>query len=275
MKLLAISLVLLSLLGNKCFGVVISMVDAPRDDLRVLGPCDTNVCRHPELQLLGQKYNDLLYVRFSPLKQADVRAIFGAKLDKKPDDFVKPLFVPGMIMESGLGYSDAANKRHVDFHAIGDIGYLEVHYAYDGESIATCVIYFRADAKFVPLKSTNDISAREAWDNAKYDQLQDWLNDHMPRVKDLGEVEVSTSQPTRIDLGMGTVCIVSTRDIHCDTVPFWLSFDLAKETADINEKQKSMQYKSVDRLNEPVGFTMDGKFYRLIPKLVQRLRTMN
>ena len=264
---------LFSLLSNKCFGVVLSMVDAPQDDLRVLGPCNTNVCRYPELRRLGEKYNELLSVRFFPLKQAEVREIFGAKLDKKPDEFVKPLFVPGMIMESGLGYSDAANKRHVDFHAIGDIGYLEVHYAYNGESIATCVIYFRADAGFVPLKSTNDIPAREAWDNAKYNKLLNWLDDHMPRVTDLGEIEVSTSQPTRIDLGMGTVCVVTTRDIHRDTVPFWLSIDLAKETADMNEKQKSMQYKSVSRLDESLGFTMDGKFYRLMPKLVERLRT--
>lgn len=268
MKLLAISVVLLSLLGSKCFGVVLSFVEAPRDDLRVLGPCDTNVCRHPELQALGQKYNELLTIRFLSLKQSDVAAIFGPKLEKKPDDFVRPLFGPGMIVESGLHSTDEANKRHIDFHAIGDLGYLEVHYAYNGESMDTCIIYLRADAGFIPLKSTNDIAGREAWDEAKFEKLKGWLNDHMPKVIDLGEVKVTTLQPTRVDLGRGAICVITTRDIHCDTVPFWLTFDLAKETADPDERQKSMQYKSVSRIKEAVGFTMGGKFYQFVPKLV-------
>ena len=275
MKLLAVSVVLLSLLSNQCLGEVLSEVDAPQDDLRVLGPCDTNACTHPELQVLSQKYNELLALRFFSLKQADVAAVFGSKLDTKPDDFVKPLFVPRMIAVSGLGYSDAANKRHVDYHAIGDIGYLEAHYGFNGESIETCVIYLRADAQFVPLKSSNDIPAREIWDNVKFEKLEGWLNEHMPRLIDLGEVEVATNQPTRMDLGAGTVCVIKTQDIHCARVPFWLSLDLAKETADQTERQKSMQYKSISRINEPVGFTMGGKFYRMVPKLVDVLRSTN
>jgi hypothetical protein len=272
MKLLAVFVLLFSLLGNRSFGVVLSFVEAPQDDLKVLGPCDTNVCRYPELREPGQKYNELLTVRFFPLKQADVAAIFGPKLDKKPDDFVKPLFGPRMIMESGLG-TDEGNKRHVDFHAIGKLGYLEAHYAYNGESMDTCVIYLRADAGFIPLKSTNDIAGREAWDNARFEQLKVWLNDHMPKVNDLGEVEVAIFQPTRIDLGRGTICTITTRDIHCDAVPFWLTFDLAKEMAGPGEREKAMQYKSVARVKEPVGFTMDGKFYQFIPKLVDHLST--
>jgi len=275
MKLLAITVVLLSLLGGKCFGVVLSGVEAPQDDLRVLWPCDTNGCRHPELLLLDEKHNDLLQVHFFPLKQTNIQSIFGAKLAKKPDDFVKPLFVPSMIMESGLRYNDAANKRHIDYHTIGDLGYLEVHYAFDGESIATCVIYLRPDAGFVPLKSTNDIPPREAWDNAKFGQLQNWLKAHMPTVTDLGEVEVSTSQPALLGLGMGAMCRITTRDIHNDTVPFWLSINLEKETVDLDEKHKSAQYKSVTRTNEPLGFAMDGKFYQLTPKFIDRSRTAN
>ena len=272
MKLIAFSIVLLALAGGQAFGVVLSFVPAPQDDLSVLGPCNSNVCQHPEWQPLSQKYNELLSVRFFPLKEADIDTVFGPKLDKKPDDFVKPLFVPPVLMESGLGYSDAANKRHIDFHNLGDLGYLEVHYGYDGDSVGTCIIYLRADAGFVPLKSTNDIPAREAWDNAKYAKLQGWLNDHMPRITDLGKVDVSTNHTTRLNLGEGTVCILTTRDIHCDNVPYWLSIDLAKDTADQSERIKSTQYKSVDRLNEPLGFTVDGKFYRLVPKLVDAFR---
>jgi hypothetical protein len=89
----------------------------------------------------------------------------------------------------------------------------------------------------------------------------------MPKLTDLGVVEVSPSNPTRIDLGAGTACIITTRDIHAANVPYWLSFVFAKETADPAEKANSMQYKSVDRPDESVGFSLDGKFYRLTPKL--------
>ena len=62
--------------------------------------------------------------------------------------------------------------------------------------------------------------------------------------------------------------ILATRNIYCDNVPYWLSIDLAKDTPDQNQRIKSTQYKSVDRLNEPLGFTVDGRFYQLVPKLV-------
>ena len=220
--------IITSLLCLQCatgFGVVISMVDAPRDDPEIVRDCNF-LCNHQELQPLTENYNELLQVLFEPLQMKDIAAIFGAKLDQKPDGHVKPLFVPTMIMESGLSSSAAPNKKHVDFHAIGNIGYLEVHYRYDGESVATAVIYFRADDKFVPVQSTNDIPRREAWDRAKYETLKKWLDDHLPKLTDLGVVTVSPSHPSRVDLGAEMACVITTRDIHTTDVPFWLSMDI-------------------------------------------------
>jgi hypothetical protein len=267
MKKITILTLLLCLQCATGFGVVISMVDAPRDDPEIVRDCNF-LCNHRELQPLTENYNELLQVRFWPLKMKDIAAIFGAKLDQKPDDRVKPLFGPTMIAESGLGWGDAGDKRHVDFHAIGNIGYLEIHYGWTGESVATAVIYFRADDKFVPVQSTNDIPRREAWDRAKYETLKKWLDDHLPKLTDLGVVAVSLSHPSRVDLGAGMACIITTRDIHTAEVPFWLSMDIAKETS-APPDFKSLQNKSVSRPNEPVGFTIDGKFYQLIPKLVE------
>jgi len=135
---------------------------------------------HPELQSLTDDYNKVLQVQVGPLHMKDIDAFFGPKLEGKPDDRVKPLFVPMEIMESGLTPINE-NHRHVDFHAIGDIGYLEVHYGWDGESVATAVIYLRANDKFVPLKSTNDIPHREAWDKARFEVLKSWLDVHLPK----------------------------------------------------------------------------------------------
>jgi hypothetical protein len=66
-----------------------------------------------------------------------------------------------MMMLSGMHTGDSArNKSHPDLYAIGDIGYVEFYSQIDGENIQTAVIHFRADEKFVPLKSTNDFPKR-------------------------------------------------------------------------------------------------------------------
>jgi hypothetical protein len=278
MKLIIISLVLLGLLAGKSFGVVLLSVESPRDDVQVVGACKF-LCDHPELQAQTDEYNELLQVRLWPLKMKDMAAVFGPALNQKPDDRVKPLFVSSMIMESGLGYGDAANKRHVDYHTIGDIGFLEVHYQYDGVSVGTAVIYLKADDEFVPVLSTNDIARREAWERPRYEKLKAWLGEHLPKLNDLGVVAVSPAHPTRLDLGAGAACVLTTRDIHCDTVPYWLSIGITREIskdymtgADFMASKDLMDKfvcdASLDRVDKPVGFGLDGKFYRMVPKLV-------
>jgi hypothetical protein len=265
MKPISIFLLALGLLCGESRAVIISFVDSPLDSPRIAGNCNSFTCDYPELQSSGQTYNELLQTRLFLLEQDEIQAIFGPILTNKPIDYVRPLFAPGSIGESGITVGE--NKRHTDYHAIGDIGYLEVHYGYNGESLATCYVYFRADKQFVPLKSTNDIPARNIWDRAQFAKVLSWLDNHMPKVTELGEVEVSLEKPTRIDLGTGVGCIVRTQDLHCDTVPYWLSFDLEKDTPDAKRNYASAQLRSVSKTNEPVGFRIDGKYYRFTPRL--------
>jgi hypothetical protein len=263
MKRTIVTALLFGALSSTGPAVILGFIESPQDDLKVLGGCNY-ICGHPELQPLLAEYNELLEVRIYPLRAlTNIVAFFGAKLDQRPADRAKPLFVPIMIGESGLTPSDTPDKRHVDFHAIGDIGYLEVHYSFDGVRIAACAIHFQTDDKFIPIKSMADFPKRLDWDRARFDE-------HLPKLKDLGVVEVSESSPSRVDLGADLACVIRTRVMHHPNVTnLWYSIDLATETSDSGEKEKSMQYKSIDRLGQSVGFSIDGKFYRLTPKLVQ------
>lgn len=259
-------LLLICLQCCKSFGQAFSTVEAPQDDLKVLAGC--SYLFDPELQPLAADYNELLRERFWPMKIKDVAAVFGPKLDQKPADRVKPLFTAPYIGGSGLLYANS--KKHVDFHAIGNLGYLEIHYQFDGESFDKAAIYLRADDQFVPIHSTNDIPRREAWDKSRYEALKKWLTGHLPGLTDLGVVRVSISHSSRVDLGGGSACVLTTRDIHVAAVPFWLEINIAKDTTNATEKTRSMQYASVSRANEPVSFTFDDKFYLLTPKLVDK-----
>jgi hypothetical protein len=270
---LVLTLLCLGFIGNRAWGPVISVVDSPPDDLAALGDCSSYYDRL-DIQAPAREYNDLIDEHFSPLKQADVAAIFGPKLDPPPLDRARPLFAPTMIGELGMAPSGPLNKAHVDFHAIGAVGYLKVHYQWDGETPNSCILYLRVDDQFVPLKSTNDIPKRLAWDESRFAMLRQWLDAHLPKLTDLGVVEVSRSGPTRIDLGAGTACIVTTRDISTANVPYWLSLVIVKETANPQE-DKFWQDKSVSQPDKPVVFSMDGKFYRFTPKLVSQLSAPN
>jgi hypothetical protein len=123
------------------------------------------------------------------------------------------------------------------------------------------------DDQFVPLKSTNDIPKRLAWDKSRFATLRQWLDAHLPKLTDLGVVEVSTTTNCLIHLGAGSTCSVSTQDqSFSDTFCLW--FVLSKDTPDPKEKEQSLQFRSIWRRGEPVGFVMDGKYYCMTPELV-------
>jgi hypothetical protein len=273
MKRTIISVILLGALCNTGLCTILSFIESPQDDLKVLGSCDY-ICEHAELQPLLSEYNELLAVRIYPLNNlTNIVACFGAKLDQRPDDRAKPLFVPMMISESGLTPSGQPDKRHVEFYAIGDVGYLEAHYGFDGVWLAACAIHFRVGDEFVPLKSMADFSPRLEWDKTKFATLKKWFDEHLPKLTNLGVVEVSESSPSRIELGPDAACIINTRIIHHPNVTnLWYTIGLAKDTSDSGEMVKSMQYKSIVRQGQSVGFSIDGKYYRLTPKLVQQLQ---
>ena len=258
-------------LAIPALGTIFSFVESPQDDLKVLGGCNY-ICEHPELQPLLAEYKELLEVRIHPLSHlTNISASFGPMLEQRPLDRAKPLFVPMMIGESGITPSDKPDQRHQGFHAIGDVGYLEVHYGYDGVWVAACVVHLRTDDKFVPLKSTNDFAARLKWDKARFDTLKKWFDAHLPKLTDLGVVEVSESKPSRINLGANEACIINARVIHHPNVTnLWFEINIAKEPESSTEPAQLAQHKSIDRPNQPVGFSIDGKFYKLIPKLVEQ-----
>jgi hypothetical protein len=188
-----------------------------------------------------------------------------------------------MMMVSGLHSTDPAqNKNHTDLYAVGDIGYIELYSQNDGEGVQNAIVYFRSDdnfdplSRFVPLQSTNDFADRLEWEKGKFGALKEWMDKHMPTLIDLGEVEVSGSGPSRVDLGTGTTCVLTASGINRHNVTN-LSYTLAftKETLDLKERAKSWQIKSINRTGESVGFSIDGKFYRLTPKLVDQLDRPN
>ena len=49
-------------------------------------------------------------------------------------------------------------------------------------------LYLKEDAQFVPVKSTNDIPQRNEWDKARFKAYMNWMDEHMPKFIDLGEV---------------------------------------------------------------------------------------
>lgn len=195
---ISIVILLLGSLCSRCLGVIVSFVDSPPDDLAALGGCNY-LQNRPELKSLSAEYNELIQVRFRPMNLTNIIRVFGAQLDRAPTNRARPLFAPVMIGESGL-HNPESNYRHCEYYAIGNIGYLDFHSGFDGVSLGACVIYFRTDDKFVPLKSTNDIPAREKWDEAKFDALEAWLDEHMPKQTNAGAIQLYESRSSRVHL---------------------------------------------------------------------------
>jgi hypothetical protein len=283
-------------LSSASFAQFVTFIGAPQDD----ATARADVCERPELKPLHAAYVDIFHLRLHPLTLDDVGKIFGPKLEpatnwtsyggpKHPADLVLPLFAPGdqnrgqlVLMLSGVRPTPpTVDKRHTDIHAIGDIGYVECYYGIDGEQKETAIIYFRVDDKFVPLASTNDFYKRLDWEKAKFDTLNKWLDAHIPQT-DLGEVEIPVvvmrnhpPQPfpeKHIDLGGGTTCILGASITGSGEASF-CQVGVVKDTPNLDERTKSRQEE--DFINRPVGpmsFSMDGKFYRLTPKLVDKLQ---
>ena len=80
----------------------------------------------------------------------------------------------------------------------------------------------------------DDFSKRMDWEKTKFEGLKDWLDEHLPKITDLGVVEVSASSPSRIDLGAGAACIIRTRDIHQPNVAHLVQHGFVKG----NHKQR-------------------------------------
>ena len=190
---------LLFALCSASFAVIRFNLVAPQD----VREARKGVQDRPELKPFLDEYCAIIKARLFPLKLDDVAKTFGPKLatatnwweycgkrsgpelDQHPADLVLPIFVSQGMMVSGLHTGNPiTDKSHTDLHAVGDIGYVEFYYQLNGESVQTAAIYFRADGKFVPLKSTNDFSKRLDWDKSKFDALKNWLDAHLVPATD-------------------------------------------------------------------------------------------
>jgi hypothetical protein len=282
-RIIAIALLLYALC-NASFADIITTLDAPQDNTQARW----DVRDRLELKPTHAAYWNIIQTRLWPLKLDGVAKIFGSKLDKKPDDIVLPLFAGNEIFLSGKFMVITNAKNHADFHAVGDIGYVECFYDIDGMRLEQAVFYMRPDDQFVPLKSTNDLSKRMEWEKAEFVTLNKWLDEHMPS-KDLGVVEVSISSPGRFELGTGAACIIKTqlvptRVVGKPTVTNSCLFTiyLATETTNAGERLQLTQDRKIQttgsfqdwpviRTNQPIAFSIDDKLYRLTPKLVEQL----
>lgn len=280
--------------SHRTSAVIILNLNTPQDDpmvRRALIGCGANattpVSRCLIVQPLGEEYQRLIETRIWPLHRAEVAKYFGPALltttnwwkhdgdlggfqiHRHPKDLVLPVYVPSGLMISGLHSTDPeANKNHTDLHAIGKLGYIEIYYQNDGEGIQTAVLYSRANKRFVPLKSPGDFEERFEWDKAHFALIKKWFNQHLPRIKDLGTVEVMESAPTRVKLDRNRTCVIKTQiNRHPDVTNDWYSLTLSLDPAEADSAKRQYVFRSVSRPNTPIGFAFDGDFFELMPKL--------
>jgi|GEM_PF-1853322 hypothetical protein len=270
----AITIFLLAI-HAQTFATILTEIEAPHDnrDARLI------VRDCAELKSLRAEYDDILETRICLLKNNEASVLFGQKLAQQPGDRVLPLFAESATVISGLTMTP--DKRHTDFHAIGAIGYVELLYNTDGESIGDGVIYLRIDNKFVPFQSTNDLPKRLEWEAAKFASLKKWLNKHLPVVKDLGTVEVTNTPPgaishgggNRIILGGDKTCVIQIQPLtyspeYLKMVPQAATNDYFSANLYLDSGNSDGQTKRLGSYASPktIGFVVNGQFYRLTLK---------
>ena len=270
------------------FAPISIMFDNPKDNFAAIRDVQNRVELKPELA----EYWSFIETRISPLAYDDITNSLGQQLDRLPDDNVAPFCISGITI-SGFHFGKN-DKSHTDVYAIGDTGYLEVFYLADGASVYTAVIFLRTDDKFVPLQSTSDLARRQDWDKAKYELATQWLDRHLPKLTDLGVVKISSEAPSRIALGNGKTCLVTSQllsasEMSNGTFRVVLALDTTNaierdqpqiftRSANGNdwlrdvlpstvEHDQSAVLAAISRPGPSISFKMAGNFYRLTPKL--------
>jgi hypothetical protein len=263
---IASALILIASL-NATFATIFTWLDYSKDNL----DARIAVQERAFMKSMRTEYDYLLSSRICLLKFDAVRHCFGRSLAKPPDDCALPLFAENGSGRSG--YTSSPDKSHTDFNAIGNLGYVEIFYNSDGESIGDAAIFFRTDKQFVPLQSTNDYYRRVSWDMAKFDAVKDWLDQHLPKIKDLGTVEVTNTPPdaishgggNRVDLGDGKICLIQ----------FWAVPQYSNNGCIVGlylaPKNSDGKLKDINSFRSPrslksVIFAVDGQFYHMTLK---------
>ncbi len=160
----------------------------------MIAPRQEFVIRHSlrdreELKPLAAEYNQIIAARLQTLTLDQITNVFGPKLETVRDlNFLwltnrvaLPLFAPDSLALSGLVVTN--DQSHADLYAVGDVGYVELIYQWDGGTeYARRVLCFRPDATFVPLKTEDDFYRRLDWEKSKWLALKKWLDAHLPKA---------------------------------------------------------------------------------------------
>jgi hypothetical protein len=112
---------------------------------------------------------------FLHLKEAEVVALFGPKIERKPKTFALPIYDSGAMAISGLFSISEPNKCHQDFYEISDFAAAKVFYGRDGEHVRNILFYFRADPTFPRLGDENKLKACIEWENKQLAELEAWI----------------------------------------------------------------------------------------------------
>jgi len=288
MKRIIAILIALTLVVTSTHAVIFFLLAAPGDSYSARDA----IRNRPELKPLEQAYVDLVQTRLLPLRFHDMPRIFGAKLctarnwwgygttnsdragpklREHPGYCVLPLFLPRGLGISGLhSIHPEENHHHTDLYAVHDfvngfVAFLEFYSAEDGDTVQQATAYFCADEEFMPLSSTNAFAERLEWEQTRLARLKTWLEENLPPQTDLGQVEIPAIGPRQIQLG-GEAYTVWAKDLNPTNSAYHVT--IAKETSDVRERMSSWQERTVRREGFPVVFSVQGRYYRFIPKLL-------
>ena len=173
----SLAILIASSLVHSSFGMIIWTFDAPHDDQRLREAALPG----PAARALRDEFNEFQERRIWPITCSDIKAALGATMEAVPKDRVLPIFESTCVMLSGLRSRAEPDKSHADVYAIGDIGYLEVHYHQNGEKVETALLFYRPDADFVPLKALDNLMPRLDWELKKLKLAEKWLAQHLPK----------------------------------------------------------------------------------------------
>src|SRR5437667_9678898 len=134
---------------------VIAPLIEPRDDLKTRQA----VRQRAELKPLADQYTQLVQSVMVQRPTRAIEVIFGPVLSAPPENRVLPLFAPKEVILPDSRSGNAPNNDHIDFHAMGEAGFVQFYFGPDGESLHGAVLYLRADDQFVPLRSADDFAA--------------------------------------------------------------------------------------------------------------------
>jgi hypothetical protein len=168
---------ILLLLTRAGSGVVIWTLEAPGDDEKIRAAALDG----PAVRAFRDRFNEIQERRLWPLDVSQIAAALGPKLDSRPERRVLPIFQSTCLALSGLYSIGQPDLKHVDFHRVGNIGYLELHYHQNGRKLETALLWFQPDSDFVPLKSLDDLTRRLDWELRKFELFQKWLDQHLPK----------------------------------------------------------------------------------------------